>query len=36
MPNSGPDQLDRRRHHGPFRIMYMDLKAFLRRFFGWG
>lgn len=29
-------QLDRRRHRGAFRFLYMDLKAFLRRFLGIG
>jgi hypothetical protein len=24
--------IDRRRHRGPFRILYMDLKSFMRRY----
>jgi len=28
--------IDRRRHHGPFRIMYMDLAMFLHRYLGIG
>jgi len=26
--------LDRRKHHGPFRILYMELRAFLMRLLG--
>jgi hypothetical protein len=26
--------VDRRRHHGPFRFMYMEFSVFLRRFLG--
>jgi hypothetical protein len=26
--------LDRRKHHGPFRFIYMDLSTFLHRFLG--
>lgn len=28
--------LDRRKHHGPFRFLYMDLKRFMQRFLGVG
>ena len=28
--------LDRRKHHGPWRILYMNLSDFMRRFFGRG
>jgi hypothetical protein len=28
--------LDRRKHHGPFRFLYMDFRAFLRRILGRG
>ncbi len=28
--------IDRRKHHGPFRLLYMDLRAFLNRYLGWG
>jgi hypothetical protein len=24
---------DRRKHHGPFRFFYMDVKSFMRRYF---
>jgi len=24
--------IDRRKHRGPFRILYMDLQSFLRRY----
>ena len=24
--------VDRRKHRGPFRILYMDLKSFMRRY----
>jgi len=24
--------IDRRRHRGPFRVLYMDFQSFLRRF----
>jgi len=27
--------LDRRKHHGPFRFLYMDIKALLRRVLHW-
>lgn len=27
--------LDRRKHRGPFRFLYMDFRAFLRRYLGW-
>jgi hypothetical protein len=27
--------IDRRKHRGPFRILYMDFRAFLNRFLGW-
>ena len=27
--------LDRRKHRGPWRILYMDLSHFMKRFFGW-
>ncbi len=30
---SAANQLDRRKHRGPWRFLYMDLKAFLRRYF---
>jgi len=36
MANPSSDLLDRRRHHGPWRFLYMDLKTFLRRYLGWG
>jgi hypothetical protein len=26
--------LDRRKHHGPFRFMYMNLSTLLKRIFG--
>jgi len=26
--------LDRRKHHGPFRFMYIDLSTLLNRLFG--
>jgi hypothetical protein len=32
MKNAYP--LDRRKHHGPFRFMFMPLSAFLARFLG--
>ncbi len=35
MASTGADQLDRRRHHGPLRFIYMDIKAVLRRLFSW-
>jgi hypothetical protein len=28
--------IDRRKHRGPFRILYMDLKSFMRRYLGLG
>ncbi len=28
--------IDRRKHHGPFRFLYMDLRSFLRRYLGVG
>ncbi len=31
-----PDALDRRKHRGPFRFLYMDFRTFLRRYLGWG
>lgn len=31
MRNDSP--LDRRRHRGPFRFLFMDFRAFLRKFF---
>lgn len=34
MNRSAPLPLDRRKHHGPFRFLYMDFRAFFRRFFG--
>jgi hypothetical protein len=30
------ESLDRRKHHGPWRILYMDLSLFMKRFFGRG
>ncbi len=36
MASSAVSQLDRRKHRGPWRFLYMDLKAFLRRYFGVG
>jgi len=29
-----PHALDRRKHHGPFRFMYMNLSTLLQRIFG--
>ena len=31
-----PPELDRRKHRGPFRFLFMDVRAFFRRFLGWG
>ncbi len=28
--------IDRRKHRGPFRILYMDLKSFMRRYLNIG
>ena len=28
--------LDRRKHRGPFRFLYMDFRTFLGRYLGWG
>ena len=28
--------IDRRKHRGPFRFLYMDFRTFLRRYLGWG
>jgi len=28
------DQLDRRRHRGPFRFLFMSFSAFLKRYLG--
>jgi hypothetical protein len=28
--------IDRRKHRGPFRILYMDLQSFMSRFLGIG
>jgi hypothetical protein len=28
--------IDRRKHRGPFRFLYMDLKSFLRRYLSIG
>ena len=28
--------IDRRRHRGPFRFLYMDMKTFLRRYLNIG
>ena len=36
MANPAPDALDRRKHRGPFRFLYMDFRTFLRRYLGWG
>jgi hypothetical protein len=36
MATPSPDSIDRRRHRGVWRFLYMDLKAFLRRYLGWG
>ncbi len=36
MAHTLPSPLDRRKHHGPFRFLYMDFRTFLRRVFGWG
>jgi hypothetical protein len=36
MSRPAADRLDRRRHRGAFRFLHMDLRAFLRRYFGWG
>jgi hypothetical protein len=36
MSRSAADLLDRRKHRGAFRFLYMDLKSLLRRYFGWG
>ncbi len=27
--------LDRRRHHGPMRILHMPLRLFIRRYLSW-
>jgi len=27
--------LDRRQHHGPFRILHMPLRLFIQRYLGW-
>ncbi len=36
MASSTAAHLDRRKHRGPLRFLYMDLKTFLRRCFGLG
>jgi hypothetical protein len=28
--------IDRRKHRGPFRILYMDLRSFMHRYLGIG
>lgn len=35
-PMRSRNLLDRRKHHGPFRFLYMDLKRFMQRFLGVG
>ena len=32
MASSTSERIDRRRHHGPWRFLYMDLKSIMRRF----
>lgn len=34
MPSANTDRLDRRKHRGPFRFLYIDLKSLIRRYFG--
>jgi hypothetical protein len=34
MASATADRLDRRKHRGPFRFLYIDLKSLIRRYFG--
>lgn len=33
MPHS--DALDRRKHRGPFRFLFMNFSSFMKRYLGW-
>lgn len=33
MASTALDRLDRRKHRGPFRFLYMDLRMLFRRYF---
>jgi len=36
MTDTQASSLDRRKHRGPWRFLYMDFRTFLRRYLGWG